>query len=128
MNIPAHYFTLAQAFQHGGELIQNSDAFGNELETELASICTTAEQIQQETAEYLSYYFLDDEDEDDANATDIQPDALLLFAADGAGNHFGMDISQSDTAPRVLYWDDGILQWRTIAHSLDDFFKLFTPD
>ena len=90
---------------------------------------TTAGQINTEGAQYLSD-FLDSFDAEGLPEAEKQKLAgtLKCFAADGAGNPFFMNFSQSSEQPAVVYWDDGILALRTVAASPKDFFTLFVPE
>ena len=128
MRIPQNYPALAAAFKHGGRLKTDCDAFGRPLECEIGSILTadeTAAEGARETA-----CFLDSFAEEDMSAAKKagRLKTLVCFAADGAGNPFFMDFSQSLNRPSVLYWDDAEPVLRTLADTLEDFFALFEPE
>lgn len=137
MKIPENYFQLAKKFKYGGSLKNNCDQFKNLLETELGLVFISEEEIFNEGAEILTYF---NEDEEYHTKYKLSENELkyylggsyslencLCFAVDGSDCPFCMDFTNLDN-PEVIYWDDGVLQWRKIANTVEDFFDLFNPN
>lgn len=136
MNIPKIYFKLSKKFKDGGTLKEELDQFGNLLETEISDIFTTEKQLTRESKNILENYLEADDEIYSSNSSNLNqyslgsnyiPSKAICFATDGTGNPFCMDFLNGEM-PRIIFWDDGNLEWRIIADSIENFFNLFDPD
>lgn len=137
MKIPEIYFQLVKKFKNGGSLKRNYDQFENPLDTELGTIFISKEQIYAEGAEMLTYFDVDEDYHTQHKLSDNELkyylggayslENSLCFATDGSDCPFCMDFTNCNI-PEIIYWDDGVLQWRKIANTVEDFFNLFNPN
>jgi len=112
-------------------LIENHDAFGNKLETELGEVFNTFERISKET-EKLPIGFEESGDSKDTFEDLMGPGAIpnihdfsniICFAISGDGSPFCFDYRNSKKEPSVIWWDD--VYWRLVAPDFNSFISLF---
>jgi hypothetical protein len=115
----------------GLDLIKKFDSFGNQLETELATVYIDTKSIEKETAELSlhfvndGYYGIDDENIEMPGAiSDIVCfDKIVCFGMSGDGAPFCFDFRENKNTPSIIWWDDTF--WRKISNSFSEFLSLF---
>ncbi len=113
------------------DLIQNIDAYGNPLETDLGEVFYTFERLKKETDKLPTGFEPDGhygEPTPDLEGPGVIPDILgfskvVCFAISGDGSPFCFDYRESNDIPSVIWWDD--VYWRQIAPNFKSFLSLF---
>ena len=136
LKLPASFLTAVQggplsADVGGWYLLAERDAFGRELESELAEVYRTARAIQRETASLADDFAADDADDeppDEPPPPGAIPDIadfsrILCVGMSGDGAPFCLDYRESPAEPQVLWWADD--HWRVVAPDFARFLALF---
>ena len=114
------------------QLEQDVDAFGNMLETELATVYTEVESINKETDALPKAFQSDgcygESSPEEESLPGYIPDitdfsAVVCLAISGGSGPFCFDFRISQDTPSVVLWDDNY--WRCIASDFHSFRDLF---
>jgi hypothetical protein len=112
-------------------LVDEFDAYGYHLETELGEVYSTPARIKEET-DVLPEHFQPDgyygESLPDLQGPGAIPDIIefskiICFAISGDGSSFCLDYRDTPDQPSVIWWDD--VYWRRLAPDFDSFLSLF---
>ncbi len=111
------------------ELKRNVDAYGNPLETELAEVFSSGDEMAGATSELAEYFmpegnYGDEEQDEPGYMPDISDfTKIVRFANSSDGAPFCFDFRDDPEAPSVIWWDDAY--WRRVAPDFNSFINLF---
>jgi hypothetical protein len=115
------------------DLINDIDAYGNPLETDLGTVYATKGEIIDESAMLPQHFRSDgyygtptpDEQTLPGYISDILDfSGIVCFGTAGSGEQFCLDYRDDSGSPSVIMWDDNY--WRRISPDFESFVKLFT--
>ena len=134
LKLPEHFVRLLESGHLKREvgcreLKRNVDAYGNPLDTELAEVFSSSDEIAAATSELAEYYMPEgdygDEEQDEPgyipDITDFTQVVRFANSADGAP--FCFDFRERPDEPSVVWWADAY--WRRVAPDFDSFINLF---
>jgi hypothetical protein len=112
-------------------LRSDRDAFGRPLETELAVVYSTPEEIERATADLLISFEPNGvygESLPEMAGPGAIPDivdfgGIVCFGEAGDGSPFCFDFRAGEPEPQVIWWDD--VYWRVVAPNFASFLSLF---